>query len=118
MISLALILMTLPSRVAAVRARRAVLSAKGAGSFPAWGSAPGNRAHESTSAESAIHLEAMPGVLSRAFSANTPFVLNPGAMPQAIIEKAPLALNCSSETESAAGDSGSYNAIGGGKKEL
>jgi hypothetical protein len=62
MMSFALILMTLPSRLAEARARRAVLSAKGAGSFPAWGSAPGNRVHESTRADSAIHFHAMPGV--------------------------------------------------------
>lgn len=110
MISFALILMTLPSRLAEVRARRAVLSAKGAGSFPAWGRATDNRVHTRTSAESAIHFHPTPGVLSRAFSANTRFASNPGAMPQAIIEKTPLALNrFPGKTGSAAGDGGSHN---------
>jgi hypothetical protein len=106
MISFALILMTLPSRVAEAQARRTVFSANG--SFPAWGSAPGKGIPES-----AIQLRAVPGVLSRAFSANTRFASNPGAMPEAIIEKAPLALKrCPNGRGSTAADGGSYNASG------
>lgn len=105
MISFALILMTLPSRVArhgesstgradsSLPPRERKFSAKGAVSFKAWGSAPGNWANRNPSADSAIHFGTFPSALSRAFSAAARCYSNPGAMPQASNDIAPLALH-------------------------
>jgi hypothetical protein len=47
-----------------------MFSAKGADSFLAWGNAPGYHAKKGSSAEGATHFSALPGALSRAFSAD------------------------------------------------
>jgi hypothetical protein len=70
-----------------------LVSANGATSFVAWGSAPGKRAIETLALKARFIFVAQPSELNRAFSAVASLDQNPGAMPQAGNEKAPLALN-------------------------
>jgi hypothetical protein len=73
------------------RAAQSVSSAKGAASFLAWGSAPGPDAFLRCLALKARFSDTTIS-LSRAFSAWSQSIQNPGAMPQANNEPAPLAL--------------------------
>ena len=66
-----------------------VFSANGASSLKAWGIAPGLGTESSKSAEGATQ-----GIgMNRAFSAGIGIALIPGALPQAKMNTAPLALN-------------------------
>jgi hypothetical protein len=92
------------NRRAKNHARGYLFSAKGAGSFAAWGNAPGTRhTQNKNSAESAIHPENLSdesnawddrnSQVSRAFSAAGVRACFPAALPQAGHDVAPLALS-------------------------
>jgi len=77
------------SHSASLAAARYLFSANGASSLKAWGIAPGLGTESSKSAEGATQ-----GIgMNRAFSAGIGIALIPGALPQAKMNTAPLALN-------------------------
>src|SRR5437868_14109435 len=77
------------SHSASLAAARYLFSANGASSLKAWGNAPGLGTESPESAEGATQ-----GIgMNRAFSAGVGITRIPGALPQAKMSSAPLALN-------------------------